>query len=662
MTDTRIDFPRELNPDQLAAATAPPGPALVLAGAGSGKTRTLTYRVAYLVENGLPPDQILLLTFTNKAAREMLERVRNLLPHDISRLWGGTFHSIGNRILRRHAAAVGLEPGFTILDRDDARDLLGACFPSVGINPKEKRFPKPSAILELLSFSANTTRPIEELLGAEYAHLEEFGDTLARLAAEYRRRKTASNAADYDDLLTLPLELLRRDPRLAEHYQHRWACVLVDEYQDTNRVQADFIDLVSSAHRNVTVVGDDAQSIYSWRGANFENILSFPDRYPGARVFRIELNYRSVPQILSLANASIANNTRQFAKVLRATLEAGPRPHLIATPDTDSQARFIAREILNLHSNGTPLREIAVLYRAHAHAIELQMELVRCRIPFVITSGVQFFEQAHIKDVAAYLKTAFNPFDEIAFKRVAKLMPGVGERSAEKLWLLVRGQPEWPADAGPAKAAKDWGQLRQLVAQLRGQPGIAVPDAITWVLDASYRDILDLKYDNHQQRLDDIQQLQEFSRRFDSVPDLLAQVSLMTGVDASYGSADGDDVLRLSTVHQAKGLEWEAAFVIMLCDGAFPLGRLVDDEAQLEEERRLFYVAVTRAKRRLYLTFPQMRFGRGAGGGDLFQRPSRFLTELPPGLAETTRVHIPREHAHRQRHRRDAEFDPWDPE
>lgn len=658
MATTGIDYPRELNPDQLAAATAPPGPALVLAGAGSGKTRTLTYRVAYLVENGVPPENILLLTFTNKASRQMLDRVRGLLPHDISRLWGGTFHSIGNRILRRHAAAVGLEPGFTILDRDDARDLLGACFPAIGVNPKEKRFPKASAILELLSFSANTTRPIEELLGAEYNHLEEFGESITRLATEYRRRKTASNAADYDDLLTLPLELLRRDSRLAQHYQNRWACVLVDEYQDTNRVQADFIDLVAAAHRNVTVVGDDAQSIYSWRGANFENILSFPDRYPGARVYRIELNYRSVPQILSLANASIANNSRQFPKALRSTLAAGPRPHLVSTPDTDSQARFVAREILSLHSDGTPLSEIAVLYRAHAHAIELQMELVRCRIPFVITSGVQFFEQAHIKDIAAYLKTAFNPFDEIAFKRVAKLMPGVGDRSAEKLWQLVRGQAEWPEQAGPAKAAKDWRQIRQLVAQLRGQPGVSVPDAITWILDASYRDMLNLKYDNHQQRIDDIQQLQEFARRFDSVPDLLAQVSLMTGVDASYGGADDGDVLRLSTIHQAKGLEWEAAFVIMLCDGAFPLGRLIDDEAQLEEERRLFYVAVTRAKRRLYLTFPQMRFGRGAGGGDLFQRPSRFLTELPPGLAETAQIHIPREPTQRQR--RAAEFDPWD--
>ncbi len=660
MASSRIEYERELNPDQFAAATAPPGPALVLAGAGSGKTRTLTYRVAYLVENGLPPERILLLTFTNKAAREMLDRVRDLLPHDISRLWGGTFHSIGNRILRRHAAAVGLEPGFTILDRDDARDLVGACFASIGVNPKEKRFPKPGAILELFSFSANTTRPIPELLESDYSHLEEFAEPLTRLAEEYRRRKTDSNAADYDDLLTLPLELLRGDPALAEQYRHRWACVLVDEYQDTNRVQADFIDLVASAHRNITVVGDDAQSIYSWRGANFENILSFPKRYPDARVYRIELNYRSVPQILTLANASISNNSRQFPKELRSTLAAGPRPHLVVTPDTDGQARFIAREILNLHSDGTPLRDIAVLYRAHAHAIELQMELVRCRVPFVITSGIQFFEQAHIKDVAAYLKSAFNPFDEIAFKRVAKLLPGIGERSAEKLWLRIRGQAEWPADAAPAKAAKEWRQICQLIRQLRCQPGPSAPDAIAWTLDASYRDILDLKYDNHQSRLDDIQQLQEFARRFESVADLLAQVSLMTGVDASYGNSDEGDVLRLSTVHQAKGLEWEATFVIMLCDGAFPLGRLIDDEAQLEEERRLFYVAVTRAKRRLYLTFPQMRFGRGAGGGDLFQRPSRFLTELPQGLAEPTRVNIPRDPPRRAGHHRAAEFDPWD--
>lgn len=658
MSTAGIDYERELNPDQLAAATASPGPSLILAGAGSGKTRTLTYRVAFLVENGLPPERILLLTFTNKAAREMLGRVRGLLPHDISRLWGGTFHSIGNRILRRHAASVGLGHDFTILDRDDARDLLGACYAAIGVDPKEKRFPKPGAILELLSFSANTTRGLDDLLSSDYSHLEEFAEPLARLADEYRRRKTASNTADYDDLLTSPLDILRRSPQLARQYQERWACVLVDEYQDTNRVQADFIDLVAAAHRNVTVVGDDAQSIYSWRGANFENILSFPDRYPGTRVYRIELNYRSVPQILSLANASISNNSRQFPKALRSTLGPGLRPHLISTPDSDGQARFIAREVFNLHSDGVPLRDIAVLYRAHAHALELQMELVRCRIPFVITSGLQFFEQAHIKDIAAYLKTTFNMFDEIAFKRVVRLIPGVGDRSAEKLWQRARGHTEWPEEITPAKASKDWRQLRLLVAQLRGQPGISVADAITWVLDACYRDMLNLKYDNHQQRLDDIQQLQEFSRRFESIADFLAQLSLMTGLDATRGANEQDDVLRLSTVHQAKGLEWEAVFVMMLCDGAFPLGRLIEDEVQLEEERRLFYVAVTRAKTRLYLTFPQMRFGRGASGGDLFQQPSRFLTELPRGLAEPVRVNLPRETPHRRQ--RTPEFDPWD--
>jgi len=658
MSTAGIDYERELNPDQLAAATASPGPSLILAGAGSGKTRTLTYRVAFLVENGLPPERILLLTFTNKAAREMLGRVCDLLPHDISRLWGGTFHSIGNRILRRHAASVGLGHDFTILDRDDARDLLGACYAAIGVDPKEKRFPKPGAVLELLSFSANTTRGLDDLLSSDYSHLEEFAEPLARLADEYRRRKTSSNTADYDDLLTLPLDILRRSSQLARQYQERWACVLVDEYQDTNRVQADFIDLVAAGHRNVTVVGDDAQSIYSWRGANFENILSFPDRYPGTRVYRIELNYRSVPQILSLANASISNNSRQFPKALRSTLGPGLRPHLIATPDSDGQARFIAREVFNLHSDGVPLRDIAVLYRAHAHALELQMELVRCRIPFVITSGLQFFEQAHIKDIAAYLKTAFNMFDEIAFKRVVRLIPGVGDRSAEKLWQRARGHTEWPEEITPTKASKDWRQLRLLMAQLRGHPGISVADAITWVLDACYRDMLNLKYDNHQQRLDDIQQLQEFSRRFESIPDFLAQLSLMTGLDATRGADEQDDVLRLSTVHQAKGLEWEAVFVMMLCDGAFPLGRLIEDEIQLEEERRLFYVAVTRAKTRLYLTFPQMRFGRGAAGGDLFQQPSRFLTELPRGLAEPVRVNLPRETPHRRQ--RTPEFDPWD--
>ncbi len=636
-----LDLARELNPEQLAAATAPPGPALVIAGAGSGKTRTLIFRVAHLVQSGTDPGRILLLTFTNKAAREMMRRVGDLLPLDLSRMWGGTFHHIGHRLLRRHTSEAGLEQDFTILDRDDATDLLADSIPAIGVNPKEKRFPKASAILELVSFAANTRRTIPDVLAGEFDYLGEFEEELNRLGAEYIRRKRASNAVDYDDLLTLPVRLLENNPGILETARRRWSCVLVDEYQDTNAVQAALVDLVAGGHRHVMAVGDDAQSIYSWRGANFENILTFPNRYPGAAVFRVETNYRSTPEILGLANASIAHNTRQFPKNLRSGRPGGMRPALVPLEDAHRQAAFIAERVLDLHENGMPLSSIAVLYRAHSHAIELQIELVRRRIPFLITSGVQFFEQAHVKDVAAFLRAAVNPHDEISFKRIARLLTGIGNRGAAKLWEFCAGKASWHGGPAPRKAAAAWEQIAALMGQLRASPAPSPATMIEWTLEGAYRDYLKLRFDNFAQRLDDLQQMREFSRQFESTTDFLAQLALLTGLDTpgNEPAARGPDAdrLKLSTVHQAKGLEWRAVFVIMLCDGLFPLGRAMENDAGLEEERRLFYVAATRAQDELYLTWPAMRFGRGPSA-DIFQRRSRFLDELPPESMETWNV------------------------
>ena len=382
-----IDYSKELNPDQLAAVTAEPGPALVIAGAGSGKTRTLTYRVAYLVENGIAPEQILLLTFTNKAAKEMLYRVENLLPFDLSQLWGGTFHAIGNRLLHRHASTVGLKADFTILDREDAKDLISACFSSLGLDVKDKKdklFPKPDAILELFSFAANTQQTLEHLTSTSFSHLAEYLDLLVQLQKTFCQRKKRANVADYDDLLTLTLELLENHEEIRERYQQQWLYILVDEYQDTNTLQARIIDILAAKHRNLMVVGDDAQSIYSWRGANFMNILSFSEKYPEAKTYRIEMNYRSTPQILEVANASIAHNIKQHPKHLRAVKAASSKPAIVPLSDATQQARFIAQRILELHESGTPLNEIAILYRAHSHAIELQLELTRRNIPFLI--------------------------------------------------------------------------------------------------------------------------------------------------------------------------------------------------------------------------------------------------------------------------------------
>ena len=431
----RIDFAAELNPQQLEAVTAPPGPALVIAGAGSGKTRTLTYRVAYLMENGIRPEHILLLTFTNKAAREMCERVGALVTGDLMGLWGGTFHSMGARILRRHPNEAGFAPGFSIMDREDSEEMLDGVIATLGFDPKEKRFPKGGVLADVLSFQLNTGRKLDDVLLEKYPHFLEFSEHIADVRKKYEARKNKANALDFDDLLEKTVTLLKNNAAIAEHYQRQFQFILVDEYQDTNHLQNDFIEMLAARHHNVMVVGDDAQSIYSWRGADFRNILEFPKRHPGAKIYKIETNYRSVPEVLELANAVIAANEHQFEKHLVAARPgSGMRPALVPLADSQQQAQFVAQRILELHEEGTKLEEMAVLYRAHFHSMELQMELTRRGVPFEITSGLRFFEQAHIKDVSAFLKWVVNPHDEVAFKRMVRLMPGVGPRSADALW------------------------------------------------------------------------------------------------------------------------------------------------------------------------------------------------------------------------------------
>src|SRR6202047_3975154 len=430
-----IDYAAELNEQQYAAVTASPGPLLVIAGAGSGKTRTLTYRVAYLLENGIDPRNILLLTFTNKAARQMLDRVTNLLPIDASGIWGGTFHSVGNRILRRHGSAIGYNSGFTIMDREDQKDLINTVVVNAGIDPKEIRFPKGDVLAEIFSFVVNTETAMEQLLAEKFPYFLPLLDRIKDVQARYEKKKKTTNSMDFDDLLEKTLSMLQQHEGIASFYRRQFQFILVDEYQDTKKIQADFIDLLARDHRNVMVVGDDAQSIYSWRGANFQNILEFPKRYPDAQVFKIEMNYRSVPEILEAANAAIAPNIEQFRKNLQPTRQSNAvKPAVVALNNGSEQAQFVAQRILELRDEDVDLNEIAVLYRAHYHALELQLELSRRGIPYQITSGIRFFEQAHIKDVVSFLRFVANPRDEVAFKRMVKLLPGIGNRSAENLW------------------------------------------------------------------------------------------------------------------------------------------------------------------------------------------------------------------------------------
>jgi ATP-dependent DNA helicase UvrD/PcrA len=648
---TSIDYAAELNEQQYAAVTAPPGPLLVIAGAGSGKTRTLTYRVAYLLENGVDPRNVLLLTFTNKAARQMLDRVANLLPVDASGLWGGTFHSIGNRMLRRHGSALGYSSGFTIMDREDQKDLLNSVVAGSGIDPKEIRFPKGDVLADIYSFVVNTERPIEELLAEKFPYFLPLLEQIKEVHARYEKRKKSTNSLDFDDLLEKTLRMLKEHEEIAAFYRRQFQFILVDEYQDTNKIQADLIDLLAAEHQNVMVVGDDAQSIYSWRGANFQNILAFPRRYPKAQVFKIELNYRSVPEILQVANAAIAANVQQFRKHLSAVrLTNSFRPAVVAVSDGSEQAQFVAQRILELRDEGVDLNEIAVLYRAHYHAVELQLELSRRGIPYQITSGVRFFEQAHIKDVAAFIRFVANPHDEVAFKRMARLLPGIGGKSAENLWhaweeslnrdavIVSWSDRLLPMSVG-ARARKSWRQLSDTLDEIApdGEPKQPT-EMIMSIVEAIYDDYAKANFANYELRKEDLTQLAGFARQFKDANEFLSQLALISNVDAEPAVQRGNEqeAVNLSSVHQAKGLEFRTVFVIWLTDGMFPSSRSLETREAIEEERRLFYVAITRAKDELYLTYPHMRLN--AGYGDMFQRPSRFLKEIPSHLVEDWNV------------------------
>ncbi|MGP8199652.1 MAG: ATP-dependent helicase [Limisphaerales bacterium] len=651
----QIDYAKELNPQQHAAVTAPPGPALVIAGAGSGKTRALIYRVAFLLEQGVPPECILLLTFTNKAAKEMMRRVTDLLGGELSSLWGGTFHSIAARVLRRHAALLGYQPDFSILDREDAKEMIHACMVEMNIDVRVSHFPKADVLADIFSLAVNKEKPLAAVIGEQFDYFSAIAAQIAAVQEKYAARKKAANAMDFDDLLALWLKLLRDHDETREEYQRRFQFILVDEYQDTNRIQGELIDLLASRHQNVMVVGDDSQSIYSWRGAHFLNILKFPERHPTAAVYRIETNYRSTPEILRLANAAIAANVNQFDKELTAARPSGSKPVVVKCADGREQSAFVTQRILQLRDEGRSLKSIAVLYRSHFHALELQLALTRQHIPFSITSGIRFFEQAHIKDVAAHLKFIQNPRDELAFKRIARLLPGVGAKSADRLWNAF--QPAWnsapepaPAQACPVlavalqkiasvaskKTAVAWAQLTATIAQLEA-PDVrgSASRMIRIVMEAGYDEYLEEQYTNYRDRREDIGQLAAFAVEFQTMEEFLTQLALQSEIEAesSATTAQDDDQVRLSTIHQAKGLEFDVVFIIMLCEGLFPSARSAKTFEGEEEERRLFYVALTRARDELYLTYPSRR-SASWDGDETAQPPSRFLKELPKELVE----------------------------
>ncbi len=649
-----IDFASALNEEQLAAVTAEPGPALILAGAGSGKTRTLTYRVAYLLHKGVRPQNILLLTFTNKAAREMLDRVEDLTGVSRRYFWGGTFHSVGQRILRQHGETIGLKRNFNILDEGEAEGILKEAIQQ--IDPKflkSKDNPKAKLIHNLISYARNTCRLVADEAKDRFLHSPTVAERIAEFYERYRELKLEQQVSDYDDLLEYLLQLLQQNAEVRDAYQNLFRHILVDEYQDTNQLQSRIIDALSGQYKQVMAVGDDAQCIYTWRGADFENIMSFTDRYEGACIHKIETNYRSSPEILNFANAVLNAQPygMGFNKELRAVRPSDQRPYFVPVMDASQQAQFIITRVRGLLEEGRDLKDIAVLYRAHYHAMELQMELTRSGIDFEITSGVRFFEQAHIRDLAAHLRLVSNPADVSAFSRLAALLPRVGPKTASRLHRLaeVTAQKEnisffealsseTIAKKVPKDAIDDWTDLTATLLEVdQAKASENASELVKLAIDGWYGTYIRHVYQNYQDREDDLLSLVSFAAPYDTLTEFLAQLVLLASETAQRTDEEKRHSMRLTTIHQSKGLEFPIVFVLGLADGLFPLRRTIED-GNIEEERRLFYVSVTRAEDELYLMYPLIST---QGGGAMRMKMSRFMGEVSPTHYEVLRTNRP---------------------
>ncbi len=632
-----IDYAKALNQEQLEVVLHGDGPCLVLAGAGSGKTRTLTYRVAYLIEKGVAPDEILLLTFTNKAAREMTERVEGVLGDRARGIWGGTFHSVGSRFLRMYAESMGYNRSFTILDADDAKDLIKAVMKDVGIDTKDKRFPSKNVVSDVISYARNTQQNFSDVLEAKHPNFLHCVSKIEEIAVQYHQRKKDANVMDFDDLLTNTAGLFE-DLILGERISSRFKYVLVDEFQDTNTVQARIVKAIARVHGNIIAVGDDAQSIYGFRGADVQNILAFPKLWKDAKTFKLLTNYRSTPEILDLANASLEHNVDQFHKDLTALREHGSKPVLVSCSSASQESKFVADEILNQRRQGTALANMAVLFRSSSHSQTLEFELIRRDIPYEYRGGQKFFDRAHIKDVLCFLRVINNPKDEIAWLRILGLQVGIGATTASELVhqlktfdtitdALLPGAPL----RVPSRGKVGFTDLVTILndAQERGLLPSVLIRAVT---SSTYQDHLEREYPNYRERLEDLEQLASFAESYEQLDAFLGDIALYDeAVTTREQSArPNEERMILSTIHQAKGLEWDTVFIIHLTDQSFPSARALSSEEGIEEERRLFYVAVTRARRQLFLTYPMT-----TGYDTLsFCQPSTFIEEVSSKLFE----------------------------
>jgi DNA helicase-2/ATP-dependent DNA helicase PcrA len=620
----------ELNAAQRAAVEHGEGPVLVIAGAGSGKTRTLTHRVARLVAAGTPPPAVLLLTFTRKAAEEMLRRATGLLDQRCAAVSGGTFHSFANLVLRRHGARLNLSPGFAILDRTDSEDLIAMLRREFGAASPERLLPRKNTLADIFSRSVNKGRTVEDLILDDYPHFADQLEVIRNIHAAYTRRKREHQLVDYDDLLVLLQRLLADHPDLRARISASYRFVMVDEYQDTNAIQADILGLLTDQHRNIMVVGDDAQSIYAFRGANFRNIIDFPQRFPGTRIIGLEENYRSTQPILELTNVIIARAREKFAKTLFTRREGGSRPELVEAADENTQSRFVVERVRGLLRDGVPPARIAVLFRAGFHAFDLEIELARAAIPYIKIGGFKFTEAAHIKDMLAHLRVLANPRDRISWHRILLLLDKVGPRSAERLYAEIAGDEGAGLQGLFGLKVKNPG-LERLKELYRGIAATdASPAAMAAAVAEYYLPLLQRHFDDHPKRARDIEQLLGIVARYAALEAFLSDMALeppTISVNDRLAAAESEERLVLSTIHSAKGREWHTVFVIWALEGRFPSLHAMANREELEEELRLMYVAATRARQNLIFTYPRQVYDRTLG--IVLDRPSRFLDRIP---------------------------------
>jgi DNA helicase II / ATP-dependent DNA helicase PcrA len=630
----QIDYENSLNPAQLEAVMFDSGPLLVIAGAGSGKTRTLTYRVARLVEQGVAPYEILLLTFTRKAAFEMQQRATMLLDARCQKVTGGTFHGFANIMLRRYAEHLGLKPGFAILDRGDAEGLISMIRKELVPPGTGSGFPRKGTLANIFSRVVNRVEDLEDILYDDYPHFISVLDEIVAINKTYQQRKMEHNFLDYDDLLVFFHALLKNHPEVRQHISASYRYVMVDEYQDTNLIQAEIVALIANQDNNVMVVGDDAQSIYAFRGAQFKNIMKFPEVFADTRIIRLEENYRSVQPILTLTNAIIERAKEKFTKTLFTNREGGQPPALVRARSENSQSRFVVEKILEFHNQGLALDEMAVLFRSGFHSFDLEIELGKQGISFIKVGGFKFMESAHIKDILAHLRVLDNPSDRVSWYRILTLLKKIGPKSAEKLYSAIQTINEGAAGLLAIKPKPV--QTKPLAALLfdlnsQSKTVAAMGEAIL----EYYAPILREAYDDHPRRMKDLEQLVTIMDRYNELPDFLADMALEppnTSRDNTFteGSHNPENRLVLSTIHSAKGLEWKTVFIIFALEGRFPSMQSMRDDENIEEERRLMYVAATRAKDSLFFVYPTHIYDR-ASGQILFE-PANFIDSLPDDI------------------------------